>query len=404
MNSKVINIILALLIFLPTCAYVPLELYLVLIGMTVFMNRDFLKDYFVSLFKLKIKDENLTYLIVFCLIAFVYRLIDYQQWVSIKDVFSFVYLFPFTYIIAKTLKGRHDVFKYLIYFFILEVIVSLVEYYMGVSMIFSSHKNNRIYENYDLLYRTRTYGLSINSSVLSFKYIYGLILLNLVNFSKTKSILVEIVLLVGSVLTFGRIALIVVFVYLLLQLIDSLFVRKNFDFKRQTPFLLIVLFFSVNPNWSYRQFTRNNIEVHSNRIGSNDLEVLQDNTESNMYETLDLTKEIGLDKIDMSGRNEIWNAFLTFSVENFQMENKGKKLMIGKYHAHNSFLEFFASFGVYMFLFILFIFARNINKDNYVYILALGLLGLGQYLFFWGVSIFDILIYYLVFFYKKNEN
>jgi len=61
MNSKVINIILALLIFLPTCAYVPLELYLVLIGMTVFMNRDFLKDYFVSLFKLKIKDENLTY-------------------------------------------------------------------------------------------------------------------------------------------------------------------------------------------------------------------------------------------------------------------------------------------------------------------------------------------------------
>lgn len=404
MNSKTINIVISLLMYLPTCAFIPLELYLVLIGLTLYLNQEFLKDYFLGLINFKVIDKNFTLLLILSLVSFVYRLVDYQQWDSIKDIYSFVYLFPFTYIIAKTLKGRDEIFKYIIYFCIIEVGFSLLEYYMGVSTLFSFHKNYRIYENYDLLYRTRTYGLSINSSVLSFKYIYALVFLNITSFSKNRTILIELVLLIGSILTFGRIALIVVFAYLLLRLLDSIFVRKSFNLKEQIPFILIVLFFSVNPTWTYNQFTRNNIKVTQNRMDSDAVQNLQSKETDDDFEALDLTKEVGLDKIDMSGRNEIWNTFLTFSKDNIHFGNKGKKLMVGKYHAHNSFLEFFASFGVYVFLFMLFIFVRNINKDNYVFILALGLLGIGQYLFFWGVSLFDILIYYIFFFYKKNEN
>lgn len=401
MNSKYLNIILALLIYLPTCIFVPLSLYFVLFAIVIYLNLDFLKSYFVELTKFKVVDKNFTFIIILSVLAFVLRLSDYQNWESIKDLYSFAYFFPFIYIIAKTLKGREGVFKFLIYFIIVEVVFSMIEYGMGVSTLFTSSKRYRVFEGYDLMYFTRTFGLSPNSSGLSFKYIYGFILLSVVNFSKTKTIIIESVFIIGSLLTFGRIALIVVFVFLFLRLFDDLFIRKKLQIIRYVPMLLLIIFFSVKPDWTLRQFTRGSTIVHDGRV--NDLEILEGDKLTKI-ETLELTKKLGLEKIDMSGRNEIWNTFLTYSSLNIHFGNKGKKMMFGKFHAHNSFIEFLASFGIYLFVFMLFIIGRNINLDNYVYILALLTLAMGQYLIFWGVSFFDIIFYYLLFFYKKDED
>lgn len=400
MNSKIVNIILALLIFLPTCAYIPLYLYLVLFIVCIYLNYSFLKDFTLNLFKGRLIDKNFGLLIIFSLMAFVFRLSDYPKWESVKDIYSFAYLFPFTYLVARSLKGRNDVFKYIIYFVIVEVLFSILEYAIGVSTVFIFHKNCRIFESYELLYNTRTYGLGVNSSLLSFKYIFCLIFLGIVKFSKTRATIIEILLLIGSVLTFGRIALVVVFFFLLLRLIDSVFVKKNFKILNQVPFILLLLFFSVNPNWTLKQFSRNSITVTNSRISTDEL---GDNGLT-AEETFRLTRELGLDKIDMSGRNEIWNTFLTYSSKHLVVGSKGKKMIFGKYHAHNSFIELLASFGIFMFLLMMFIILKNITINNYVFIFTIGLLSIGQYLVFWGMSIFDVLFYYLIFFYKKNES
>jgi len=400
MNQKYLNIILALLIYLPTCAFVPLYLYLVLIAVCIYLNLGFLQRFASNLFKGKIIDKNFAFLLLFAFITFIYRIVDLENWESIKDIYSFGYLFPFTYIIARSIKGREVILKYILYFILIEVAVSVIQYAFGVNTFYTSLRRYRVFESYDMLYFTRTFGLGANSSLLSFKYIFGLILLGVIKLPQRTSIVFELVLLIGSIITFGRIALIVVFFFLLLRLIDSIFIKKNFNLVNQIPFILIVLFFAVNPTWTYNQFTRNDTVVSLGRIDIDELEEndIQDG------ETIAFTHEFGLNKIDMSGRNEIWNTFSTYISENPQFGNKGKKVMFGRYHAHNSFLELLASYGIYMFLFMLFIIFRNMSINNYVLIFTLGLLSFGQYLVFWGVSIFDILFYYLIFFYKKDEN
>ncbi|MFK8038840.1 MAG: hypothetical protein AB8B74_11155 [Crocinitomicaceae bacterium] len=401
MNAKILNILLALLVYLPTCIFIPLNLYFVVFGIVIYLNFDFLRNYFSNLIRLKLIDKNFTYILLFSLVAFLLRLIDIESWHSTKDIYSFAYLFPLTYLIAKTLKGREDIFKYLIYFFIIEMLMSVVEYSMGINTVFSSSRRYRVFEQYDLLYFTRTFGLSPNSSGLSFKYIFGLILLGIVDFSKTKKIIIETIFIIGSILTFGRIALIVLLVFLLLRLFDELFLRKKVQIIRYLPLTLLILFFTVNPNWSVKQFTRGNTIVQNGRI--NDLDMLEDDKLSDL-EKLELTRMLGLDKIDMSGRNEIWNTFLTYSAKNIHFGNKGKKMLFGKFHAHNSFIELLASVGIYLFVFMIFIFARNVTHNNYVFILTILALAMGQYLIFWGTSFFDIIFYYLLFFYKKNED
>lgn len=400
MNQKYLNIILALLIYLPTCAFVPLYLYLVLIVISIYLNIGFLQKFGANLLQGKIIDKNFTFLLVFALVAFIYRIIDYENWESIKDIYSFGYLFPFTYIIARLIKGREDILKYILYFIIIEVIISLIEYAFGVNTFYTSLKRYRIFESYDMLYFTRTFGLGSNSSLLSFKYIFGLILLSVIKFPKKTAIIYELTLLIGSIITFGRIALIVVFFFLILRLLDSIFIKKNVNLLSQIPFILIALFFTVNPSWTYNQFTRNDTVVSLGRI---DIDELAENDIQD-GETVTFTNGLGLGKVDMSGRNEIWNVFMTYIFEHPHLGNKGRKIMFGRYHAHNSFLELLASYGIYMFLFMLFIIFRNLSIHNYVFILTLGLLSIGQYLVFWGLSIFDILFYYLIFFYKKDEN
>ena len=134
MDSKVINVILALLIFLPTCIYIPIEFYFLLIGLTVYLNRTFIKEYLLSLFKFKVIDKNFSFLILFSFIALLFRLIDYQNWESIRGIYSFAYLFPFTYIIARSVNK--EVLKYIVYLLVIESAVSILQYILGVNTFF----------------------------------------------------------------------------------------------------------------------------------------------------------------------------------------------------------------------------------------------------------------------------
>jgi len=211
----------------------------------------------------------------------------------------------------------------------------------------------------------------------------------------------EAILLTASILVFGRMALIAIVCFYVLKLIHNVLVLKRINFVNLISIIMFAILITVNFTWVKGQFTRNDrVIVTTGRISIVDDVLSEEHNASN----LNYTEQIGVSGVEMSGRNEIWNNYIDFGLKNLFTGNKGKKYMIGTYHAHNSYLEIFSSFGVLLSLGLMAIFAFRLNKFNYMYLLIFGLVAIGQYMIFWGVSFYDIVFYYLVFFYgRKNE-
>ncbi|MFK8046297.1 MAG: hypothetical protein AB8B72_12450 [Crocinitomicaceae bacterium] len=395
-KESINTIILAFLVYLPTCAFVPDYAYLLVLGYSLIANFSYVKNYILSLFNRKVTDSTLTYLIVFAVIAFVFRLADFENWSSFKSFYSFAYLFPFTYLVARTVWLNKKVYDFLVLFIAVESVVGILEYLAGKNSFFTSLNYYREFDSYNLLYYTRVFGLSVNSSIFSIKLFVGLIILNRTVFSEKIKFIFELLILGVSILAFGRIALIAIGVYYFIKAVDVFLVSKQFKKLTFLPFVLFVLFFATNPTWSKNQFTRNNKAVTAHFIGTEDEGYL---TAEEMKDVeFDLTEKLGIGKINMSGRNQIWNTFVKFGIKNIFVGNKSEKFMLGKVHAHNSYIEVFASFGIVMTTFLFFIFFRAVNRQNYVVVLSLMILAIGQYFIFWGISFYDIIFYSLLFF------
>ncbi len=403
-GKKITNIILALLIYLPSCAYFSLNIYIILMLFSVYLNYQYLLEFGKGLIKFQISDRNFGLLLLFSFFSLLLRLFDIPNWESFRDVYSFGYLFPLTYLVAKTIKGREVILDYLIWFVLVEAVVAFIEYLFGVSTFFTGLFGYRTFESYDLLYYTRTFGLSSNSSILALKFILGIILIAVRNYKGYKKIIFETVLILVSLISFGRIALICIVFYYLLKLIDEWLISKTRAKLNLIPPLVLILIFSVNPSWTTKQFTRNNTPVVEGRVA---LQTGGSSSPGNKSpeEIINITEEIGIDHLEMSGRNEIWNAFFNFWLDNVHFGNKGKKYLIGNYHAHNSFLEILSSYGIYLLVYLLLIFIMNLRWNNYVFIGSILFVAMGQYIILWGISIFDIIFYYILFFYSlKNED
>lgn len=397
LNKQTIHtVILALLVYLPTCAFVSGYFYLLAIAYSIVFSFKFVKEYVSALLSGRILDKNLTYLILFAFLALLMRVLDYSNWTSIRSAYSFAYLFPFTYLVARMVWLNRQVYFFILMFIAFESFLAIFQYISGQSSFFTSLHLYRQFESYTLLYYTRVFGLSINSSILAIKLIVGLVLLGQVQLDTKVKMGLEILFLGVSIIAFGRIALIAIVIFYLIKIINALLNRSKSKIKSFIPFALFLIFFTVNPTWSKNQFTRNNMAVAKHFVGTEEEGyVSAKELEQVKFE---LTKKLGIEKINMSGRNEIWNTFVKFGVKNIFLGNKAEKFMLGKVHAHNSYIEVFASFGIIMTLFLLFVFFKNINKHNYVPILALLILSFGQYFIFWGVSFYDIIFYSILFF------
>ena len=197
-------LILALLLYLPSCAYVPIWVFLILIAYSIQLNADFLFGFFKNLFQKKITDTKFLLLLALSAVALIFRLIDFNNWESYSDLYSFVYLFPFTYIVAKTVSLNRKVLDYLIYFVAFECGIGFVEYAFGVSTFYTGLKTYFVFPYDELQYFRRVCGLSPNSSSFAIKIFMTLYLLFVVDFSAKKKILFEFILITGLIATFGR--------------------------------------------------------------------------------------------------------------------------------------------------------------------------------------------------------
>ena len=386
-NNKYYLFLIALLAYLPTCAFIPVEVYLLFIPLLLIHYK--VNWIFIKQIKLKEIDRNLLWIAAIVLLAAINRLFHWDANTNgITGVYSYMYLLPLTYFISKVCF-RKEIFKSLIYFVLFEIIFAILEYCLGISTIFKSLGTFREFDSYNMLYYTRTFGLSGNSPIFGIKIFMALLLLDAISIKKRAYIIIKIVLFVGIFLTFNRAVMIIVFGYFIFQIGKSSWqmIKKKRILKYSLFLnLLFFAFWLHNPTWFKNQFTRNNTEIKSGR--------LEDEIESSV--------NLELPEIEMSGRKEIWEAYLTFINNNPVFGNGSDKYMLGTIHAHNSFLEIISSNGIVISLMMLLLIAANINRYNYIIIGFFLLLSMGQYFVFWGVSLGDIILFSFVFHNQKD--
>lgn len=357
-------------IFISTIALVPH--YVILFALIVLVYKNY-KSILYNKFTLK-PNLNLIIISLIVLISIINKLLNPIQLNGIMSVFPYTILMFTSYIIAKYISKK-DI-KILVIFIAFEVVVGMLEYILKVNSVFYWEDFFTKYNNDNLMYFSKVFGLSVNSSVLAVKITIAILLIEYYKlFEKKYRYIIRIILFIGLYITFQRTSIIVVLLFYFMQIFKLIINEINpinftmsinkFITRSILAFVVILLFvlIIVNKQKILNQFSK------------------------------------GKGKIELSGREEIWPKYISFIKNNILFGNYSNKYYV-RYrgndegaHAHNSFLEVFSTHGIFIFILYLLIIIININRNNYLFIGSLVVLSLFQYALFWGISLVDIVLY-----------
>jgi len=227
------------------------------------------------------------------------------------------------------------------------------------------------------LYYNRVFGLSLNSSILAYKILVSLILIEYLNYQGAKIRFLQFILLVGIIITFNRTAILALLFFYGIRIL-SVFLKTFEKFSKHRISLASLFKF---------------IGVLILLIGAFTYLVYNIGTVIEQF-----TRDKGT--IELAGRNLIWSQFFAFIKENFLFGNGSYKLVVpyGDHtaHAHNAYIETLATNGIIIFLLYLFLVIKNIRKDNWLFISVFLIYSLTQYGIFWGISLADIVLYFFM--------
>lgn len=412
-------LIYALLLYIPTLVGMRVELYLLVIGAVAMFERNAIFSEFNAFKSAPFSKKYLgsVWLVLLIVAAsLVNKIINGNDIISLRDYYSAFYLFPLLIIVSKYL-GNVKVFKLLIYLTLVEVAVGCIEYGTGTRSFFMDLGKDSYFTDRSLLYGSRCFGLSGNSSVFGYKVFIALILIEFTQFNKVLSWTLRGGLLIGLLLSFSRAAVVVIILFWGVRLLYGLFKGyKKREVFRTVPFqfnlLMIVLALALNTGLRY-QLSRGGHEAES-VFGEKTIIKKEDPKTSAEIHAIeyqqgetDPTKQGWGEKVMMrtegvqtSGRKLIWLNYLNFIEKELIVGNGSDKVMLRSWqndtaqykliHAHNSLLMMLAMNGLLItglyFLFYLF----NFRSRNFIPILAIVLYSLLNYGIFWGFSYLDV--------------
>ena len=442
LDKKYVDYILGILIVLPTFYSMPHYLYILPV-LFIFINNKYYN------FHIGISNENLFLLSsIFILSLINYYLLGYSKISSLKDYIPYFVFYIAVFLIAFNLN-KNILYTILIVLSI-ESFFVILERIIGINTVFINHIDfrNDLYRLGD--YSARTFGLSdgINSMGIKILIAY-LIYSTIINKENFNTILLKILILTAAYINYSRAALVAIGIFI--------FVEAFKDKK----YLYFALFLILSISFIYDNYNlllvSNNIEtsLYIKHLISLVIELLKISILAYIiFYILIIIKRYIIDKIGLkqsviiallviitygivkysgknltkigvstftkySGRNPkdvlsyrdiIYKKNILFIKKHYLFGNNSHKhkVYLKAYntyeHAHNSFLEFASNNGIIIsilwFLFIL----RNINRNNFIYLLAILILSMTQYGIFWGISLLDIIfIYYLCFYSKTNK-
>lgn len=281
-----------------------------------------------------------------------------------------MYLMPFCFMCSLGMKKEDAVvFANLIAF---ECVIGFFEYISGVNS-FLPGVEIEAFSSDELMYFKRVYGLSNNSSFISEKILFSILLVTLfkTSFTKRKKNLLIFLYIIGLYVTFNRTAILAALLFVFLLSFGRIreLVVKNIGLASFVLIFMISLFALIAIKYGdeiISQFMRGGDEV--------DLEA------------------------GLTGRPIIWAAFFVFISNHIFFGNGSIHYMVPYAddriaHAHNSFIQLYADHGIFIASFYLFALFRKINKQNLKYCLPIFFMSLFQYCAFWGFSIPDVFLF-----------
>lgn len=372
MVSKSFNkdLLIAVLLVLPSFAFVPLYLYILLVPLMITRNTKL--------------DFNFYLIVLIVLLSVMNQVLNLK--ILLRD-FSYADIIPYTifimisYLFGKNVNAR--VFHYLLLFISFEIFIGVLEYVSGVKSFFPAVLKNIVGEApfgfNGLIYYKRVAGLSTNSSVFAFKVFIGILLLHHLKIKGRKLYIYATIFSIGILITFTRSVILAVLFFLALACIPQMsnFLKDLLNRKLRVLYILLAigvfaLLFTLISNWEDLYFQLNR----------------------------------GMEDVDMSERDIVLQLYYNFLEEHPFFGNGSYKLWMNingaLYHGHNSYLQTFATHGVFIGLLFLYLVFRNMNKYNFYYLLPILILSQFQYVIFWGVSFMDLVFFYFLFITKDS--
>src|SRR5690606_22422874 len=194
-NFDIKNFLIALLLVLPSFAFVPLYVYLLLIPLMITRDTKLDFNFYVIIL-----------IILLCVINQMLNLIVIMRDFAYSDVIPYTIFMIISYLFGKNVDIR--VFHYLLVFISFEIFVGVLEYIAEVKTFFPGLAENISGEapfGYKgLFYYKRVAGLSTNSSALAYKVIIGFLLLHFLKIKGQRYFIYTVIFTTGLIITFTR--------------------------------------------------------------------------------------------------------------------------------------------------------------------------------------------------------
>ncbi|MEX2482969.1 MAG: O-antigen ligase family protein [Brumimicrobium sp.] len=369
----------ALLLILPTIAFVPIYFF-IFPAIYIVAKKSIEGDF--SYLPNNFNKININLLIIVAIII----ASSINKWVHWSDKLTILEFLPYTvaillaYFLAKNLKDKD--LKIIVWLIVIEGLVVVTQYFMGINTFIPSldHFNENIVKNPDLMYNRRPLGLSLNSSVIAYKLLLAYLILDYLKLRNILHNIFRFILLLGIFFTFNRTIFLVFFVYI--------------------GFSMIKIYSPIINNLLVKKIRKNQIKYFVLAIvGIVFLSLIVIFSYEDIYAQLTRGRSDG---VDFSGRDNIWKGFTEFISENIFFGNGSEKYYLPRgdklAHAHNSFLQVWATHGVFILgLYLLLVF-RNITRKNLIFVILILVYSCFQYGIFWGTSLIDIILFKILFF------
>lgn len=357
-----------LLTYLPTTAYLP-QFFFLLAFLYVLVRE---RNMFLERFTFFINDPkhplNWNFLIIILIILFstINRLIHWNAVGDYSEFFPYFILLIPTYVIAIGFKKKDA--QVLAWLVAIEAVVVILEWMLGVSTFDTSLTGFVTFKPGDLAYFQRPLGLSESSSHIASKLFVAFMAIDFFKFKHNIWVFVKVLMVAAVVLTFNRSVILALSIYIG---ISQFIAFSKFKYKMENAVVAFVSFVLGG-------------------IGFLTILVLKGKDL-----IAQLTRNTG--KIELTGREYLWADFYVFIEEHLVFGNNSIKLWLDGYHAHNSYIEVIATNGIFIALFYFILVYRNIKGSNWYFVIPILIFGVTQYAFFWGISLFDILFWAILF-------
>ena len=412
----------SVLLILPTYFGFSVEYYLLLIASVFILEYKALFNLWNLFISAPFSRKNRVVWVVLFLMIFslANKLYHGIELIGLKDYYASFYLFPFLILVGKIAFDK-KMLKFFVFITLFEVFFAIAEYFVGVKTFFMDIGELNTITNYNLLYDSTVFGLSVNSSILALKILVAFILIDFVKFPKITNWVVRILLLAALLISFSRVVILVVLIYWaivflvkVLQTKGGALKKSNFQFYGVVLLLLLIF-----PNSFKNQFTRGAHQAESIYVAETTVEPEFKKVEIRTGNPIITSVTIGpneekplnigfgdklfgyAENIQSSGRKLIWTNYLNYIEKNFLFGNGSDKLMFGLWvektesyklvHAHNSYLMLLATNGVLISFLYAIIYLLLFKSKNFFALGAIFLYSLANYGVFWGFSYLDFI-------------